>query len=565
LTGADRSAPGIRTRQFKTRFFCTVFFARLPLRQRKPWHTALMLAPTLPDLSKLDREALRALLLAEHQERIATHQQLLRRESEIEHLKLLLSQLRRMQFGRKSEKLERQIEQLELRLEDLQQAQAVEETPHSGERPATEVSQPTAKAKPARRPLPEHLPRQTQTHVPKHSVCPDCGGELVKLSEDVSELLEYVRACFQVIRHVRPKLSCRHCERIVQAPAPSRPIARGLAGPGLLAHVLVSKYADHLPLYRQCEIYERHGIELERSTLADWVGGSSALLDPLVEALRRYVMAAGKLHADDTRVPVLAPGTGKTKTGRLWTYVRDDRPAGDQATPAVWFAYSADRGGEHPAQHLKTFQGALQADAYAGFNQLYKDDRIQEVACWAHVRRKFYDLEQAHASPLAREALERIAALYAIEDDIRGRPPDERQQVRQIRTRPLLQSLYDWFEISLTKLSRKSDTTAAIRYALTLWPALTRYCDDGRLEADNNAAERALRAVTLGRKNYLFAGSDAGGERAAVIYSLIGTAKLNGLDPEAYLREVLTRIADHPINRIEELLPWNIPASVPAA
>jgi hypothetical protein len=281
------------------------------------------------------------------------------------------------------------------------------------------------------------------------------------------------------------------------------------------------------------------------------------LLDPLVEALRRYVMAAGKLHADDTRVPVLAPGTGKTKTGRLWTYVRDDRAAGDTAAPAVWFGYSPDRGGEHPVHHLRTFQGALQADAYAGFNQLYKDDRIREVACWAHVRRKFYDLEQAHASPLAREALERIAALYSIEDEIRGRPPDERRLVRQTRACPLLQSLHDWFEVSLTKLSRKSDTTAAIRYALTLWPALTRYCDDGRLEVDNNAAERALRAVTLGRKNYLFAGSDAGGERAAILYSLIGSAKLNGLDPESYLRDVLTRIADHPIRRIEELLPWN--------
>jgi transposase len=248
----------------------------------------------------------------------------------------------------------------------------------------------------------------------------------------------------------------------------------------------------------------------------------------------------------------------------LWTYVRDDRPAGDTAAPAVWFAYSPDRKGEHPEQHLRRFRGALQADAYAGFNQLYKEDgRIQEVACWAHVRRKFYDLQQAHASPLAREALERIAALYAIEKEIRGRPPDERQQVRILRSRPLLQSLRDWFEVSLTKLSRKSDTTAAIRYALGLWPALTRYCDDGRLEIDNNAAERALRVVALGRKNYLFAGSDVGGERAASIYSLMGSAKLNGLDPEAYLREVLSRIADHPITRIEELLPWNVAASLP--
>ena len=471
-----------------------------------------------------DSEALKALVLAlrerlfSHQEQLSTQQeeilsqreQLASRDAEIEHLKLLIAKLRRQQFGRSSEKREHQIEQLELRLEDLQQAQAAEQATPSIARPANEPSPATTQAKPGRRPLPEHLPRHTQTHVPKHSVCPDCGGELRKLSEDVSEMLEYVPACFQVIRHVRPKLSCQQCERIVQAPAPSRPIARGLAGPGLLAHVLVSKYADHLPLYRQCEIYERHGIELERSTLADWVGGTSALLEPLVEVLRRYVMAASKLHADDTRVPVLAPGTGKTKTGRLWTYVRDDRPAGDSAAPAVWYAYSADRGGQHPEQHLKTFQGALQADAYAGFNQLYKDGRIQEVACWAHCRRKFHDLEQAHGSPLAREALERIAALYAIEDEIRGRPPDERKQVRQARAHPLLQSLHDWFEVSLTKLSRKSDTTAAIRYALTLWPALTRYCDDGHLEIDNNPAERALRTVTLGRKNYLFAGSDDG-------------------------------------------------------
>jgi transposase len=525
-----------------------------------------MLATTLPDLKTLDRETLQALLVAEHEERLATHARLQSREYEIEHLKLLLAQLRRMQFGRKSEKLDRQIEQLELRLEDLQQAKPAESAPAS-ESPQTAAASsiPDAPAKPARRALPEHLPRTIQTHVPQHTVCPDCGGKLRKLGEDISEILEYVPSHFQVIRQVRPKLSCAHCERIVQAPAPSRPIARGVAGPGLLAHVLVSKYCDHLPLYRQSEIYERAGVELERSTLADWVGGSSQLLDPLVEALRRYVMAAGKLHADDTPVPVLAPGNGKTKTGRLWTYVRDDRPAGDTAAPAVWFAYSPDRKGEHPEQHLRMFRGALQADAYAGFNQLYKEDgRIQEIACWAHVRRKFYDLQEAHGSPIAREALERIAALYVIEQEIRGRPPDERQQVRTTRARPLLQSLHEWFEVSLSKLSRKSDTTAAIRYALGLWPALTRYCDDGRLEIDNNAAERALRVVALGRKNYLFAGSDLGGERAACMYSLIGSAKLNGIDPEAYLREVLTRIADHPMNRINDLLPWNIVPAGPA-
>ena len=510
----------------------------------------------LPDLELLDPSGLKALIVSQHE-------QLLSHQSEIEHLKLLIAKLRRMQFGRKSEKLERQIEQLELKLEDLQSEKGLTANAHEF---AAEASPNfRASAKPARQPLPEHLPREVKTYVSGEETCSECGGRLRKLGEDVSEILEYVPARFKVIRYVRPKLSCAGCERIVQAAAPSRPIERGLAGPGLLAHVLVSKYCDHQPLYRQAEMYAREGVELERSTLADWVGGTSRLLQPLVEALSRHVLAANKLHADDTPVPVLAPGNGKTKTGRLWSYVRDDRPAGDSGPAAVWFAYSSDRKGEHPRQHLRGFRGTLQADAYAGFHHLYESGLIQEAACWAHVRRKFYELHLAHASPIAAEAMKRIAELYAIEGEIRGRPPDERLALRNSRTRPLLESLDQWLQSTLAAVSRKSEIAAAIRYARSRWRALVRYCEDGRIEIDNNAAERALRAVALGRKNYLFAGSDAGGERAAAIYSLIGTAKLNGLDPEAYLREVLQRIADHPINRIEELLPWNIAASLPPA
>jgi len=513
-------------------------------------------ALSLPDLDALDPAALKAMILAQRDHSKAERERytitLTSRTSEIERLVLLVEKLQRMLFGAKSEKVFRQIEQLEFQLEDLQAASAVEEahTVSPAERPAA--------AKPFRRQLPAHLPREVHTHLPSHEACPDCGGRLRELGEDVAEMLEYVRACFKVIRHVRPKLSCDACDRIVQAPAPSRPIDRGLAGPGLLAHVLVSKYADHQPLYRQAEIYAREGVDLDRSTLSGWVGATSELLAPLVDAVRDHVMAAGKLHADDTPVPVLAPGNGKTRTGRLWTYVRDDRPSGDRTAPAVWFAYSPDRKGENPRQHLRLYKGALQADAYSGFHHLYEGGNIYEVACWAHARRKFHEIHIAHPSPTTTEAIERIAALYAIEAEIRGSTAEVRRTIRQARARPLLVSMRAWLESTLAQLSRKSDTAAAIRYALSRWPALTRYIDDGQLEIDNNAAERALRVVALGRKNFLFAGSNAGGERAAAIYSLLGSAKLNGIDPELYLHHILEQIADHPISKIHELLPWNV-------
>jgi len=478
--------------------------------------------------------------------------ELLARDLLIEKLKLQLANLRRQRFGAKSEALDKIIDQLELALVE---AEAAAEQ-HDCEPLSVEAD---AKGQPTRKPLPEHLPREDVVLHPGET-CEQCGGALRHLGEDVSETLEYVPGRIKVTRTVRPKLSCRCCETIHQVAAPAMPIERGRPGPGLLAHVLVSKYADHLPLYRQSQIYGREGMQLERSTLADWIRQSAALLEPLADAIGRHAMAGAAIHADDTPVKVLAPGTGKTKTGRLWVYLRDERDWAGDHHPAAFYKFTPDRRGQWPRDHLKDFTGWLHADGYAGFEDLYRRGGIKEVACLAHIRRKFFDIHVAQGSGIAKEALERIAALYQIEASIRGDPPDRRRSVRQENAAPLIDDLEAWLHSQLTLISDKSALAGAIRYGLTRLKRLRSYLDDGRLSIDNNAAERGMRSIALGRKNYLFMGSDNGGRSAASAYTLIETAKLNGVDPQAWLTDVLSRIADHKINRIDELLPWRYAA-----
>ena len=525
--------------------------------------------PIDPDNLPSDVDALRAMLsaqavemaeqaamvAAQRTELVAARAGLLEQRYEIEALRARLARALRVAFGRSSEKLRDQLEQLELTLADLDETIAATERKDVEGEPDG-----TAPSKPARRPLPAALPRYIVEHAAPCNgagACPECGGVLRQLGDDVTELLDYVTGSFRVIRHVRPKLSCRSCETITQAPAPSLPIRRGRAGAGLLAHVLVAKYCDHLPLHRQAEIYAREDINLSRSTMADMVGQSARLLRPLVDALGRHVMAGERVHADDTVVPVLEPGLGRTRTARLWVYVRDDRPFAGPDPAAVFYRYTPDRKGEHPRAHLSEFRGILQADGYAGFAKLYGGNRIMEAACFAHARRKFWDVHETTKSPLAREALDRIGALYRIEDTVRGRPPDQRLTVRAAHMAPLMSDLRDWLEATLSRISGRSDLAKAIRYALSRWDALTLILRDGRACIDNSAAERAMRPIAIGRRNWTFAGSNAGGERAAAIYSLIETAKLHGLDPEAYLRHVLERIADHPVSRVGDFLPWN--------
>src|SRR5437588_11449800 len=427
-------------------------------------------------------------------------------QAEIAKLRFQLARYRRAEFGRSSEKLAREAEQLELALEALESDQA-ERLATASPAVAAAVETAAEAQKPARRPLPQHLPREDLRH-PAPCTCPSCGGALRKIGDEVSETLDYVPGRFKVVRHIREKLSCRVCDTVVAAPRPDHAIARGRAGAELLAHIVVSKYDDHLPLYRQAEIFARDGVSLETSTLSGWVGATAAALKPLVDALVADILSSDTLHVDDTPVPVLAPGTGKTKTGRLWTYVRDERPFAGARPPAALFFYSPDRKGEHPRAHLREFRGIIHADGYAGFKELFAGNRIVEAGCWAHVRRKFFDVHAANASPIAKEALDRIGTLYDVEKEINGLVPDHRRRERQKRSKPIAAALA-WADETRRNLSRKSELAAAFRYMRARWTALMRCFDDGRLALDNNPAERALRCIAIGRKNYLFAGPDA--------------------------------------------------------
>ena len=412
--------------------------------------------------------------------------------------------------------------------------------------------------------MPEHLAREEILVDVAADACPGCGGALHPLGESVSEMLDWVPASLRVLRIRRPKYACRSCETVVQAPAPERVIAGGLATPALLAHVLVSKYADHIPLYRQSGILNRLGIELERSTLAGWVGGACWWLDMLHERLGRHVFASDHLFADDTPIPVLDPGRGRTKTGRLWVYARDQRGWSGPEPPAAICFYEPDRKAERPRSHLINYRGTLHVDGYAGFEQLTVCGHITLAACWAHTRRKFYEIAEADGSPIAIEAVRRIAQIYAIEAQARGKPPAERLALRRASSRPMVDALRAWLESQLPKLAARSKLAEATRYALVRWEGLSRFLDDGRIELDTNPVERAIRPVALGRKNHLFAGSDGGGKRWATMASLLETCKLNGVEPQAWLTDVLHRMATgHPASQLDELLPWHCKANQP--
>jgi transposase len=519
------------------------------------------LSETVPD----DLETLKAAFLAERAARREAEARASGAEAMVAHLKLMIAKLKRERFGPSAEHRRRLLDQLELQLEELE-ATAAEDACAAEPAAAKPAVSGVTRRKPVRGPLPAHLPRE-RVVIPAPAVCPCCQGKLVKLGEDVTETLEVIPRQWKVIQTVREKFTCRSCEKIAQPPAPFHPIARGRAGASLLAMVLYGKYGLHLPLNRQSEGFAREGIYLDVSTLADWVGASAATLSPLVELIRRHVLAAQRIHGDDTTVPVLAKG--KTITGRLWTYVRDDRPFGGPDPPAAVYAYSRNREGEHPRRHLADYSGILQADAFAGFNALYEPSRkpgpITEAACWAHARRKFFVLADLAKAPLALDAVRRIDVLFDVERALNGVPEDRRLALRQQHAAPLVAELEAWLRGERARLSRHNDVAKAMEYMLKRWPAFTRFLSDGRICLTNNAAERALRGIALGRRSWLFAGSDRGGERAAAIYTLIATAKLNDVDPQAWLEDVLRRIADHPASRLTDLLPWNWRPAVTAA
>ena len=508
------------------------------------------LSETLPD----DPAALRAALIAERIARVEAEQKLSSAAATIAHLELMIARLRQDKFGASSERGKKLLEQMELQLEELQASQAEEEI-------AAEIAKPRPedRRRPSRGPLPAHLSRE-RVVIEAPTACPCCGSaHLAKLGESITETLEVIPRQWKVVQTVREKFSCRDCEAITQPPAPFHPIARGRAGPNLLATILEGKFAQHLPLNRLSERFAQEGVQIDTSTLADWVGACTATLEPLSAMLRAHVLAAERLHGDDTTVPVLAKG--KTTTGRLWTYVRDDRPFGGPAPPAAFFLYSPDRSGKHPRQHLATYSGILQADAYGGYAELYAPGRkqglITEAGCWAHARRNFYELAQLRQAPLALEAVRQIDKIFALERDLNGQTAEVRLRTRQEQVRPLAEAFETWMRLQRSNLSRHAEVAKAIDYMLKRWPSFTRFLDDGRICLTNNAAERALRGIALGRKAWLFAGSDRGGERAAAIYSLIVTAKLNSIDPQAWLADVLRRINDQPTSRLAELLPWN--------
>lgn len=472
---------------------------------------------------------------------------------QIEKLKGQLAAHQKARFGSKSETLDQLAFDLSEDAEIEAAAEAQKATLASND---DDGDQPT-KRKHSRKPLPDHLDRVDEVLSPGEA-CSDCGGNLRQLGEDVTEELEYIPGRFVVRRIVRPRMACSCCEAFSQAPLPSRPIERGRPGPGLLAHVLTSKYCDHLPLYRQSAIYAREKVDLHRSTLTDWVGRSTALLEPLADHIGKLVRAGPALFADDTPVKMQTKTkTKKAKTARLWSYVRDERPWQGQASPCAWYQFSVDRKGEHPVNHLSGYKGTVHADGYAGFNGLFREDKASEQACMVHVRRKFVDIYEAQASAVAKEVIERIADLYAVEKEARGQSPEERATLRQSKAKPIFDDLESWLQLQLPKMSGKTPLAQAIRYALGRMPKARAYLNNGMLELDNNICELSIRPIALGRKNHLFMGSIGGDKAAATAYTLIETAKMNGVDPVAWLTWVLERVADHKINRIDELMPWN--------